>query len=97
MLLEVKRIAIDIGNQLMFEQVNQATRNRLVNSLTTVLASIQANQGIDMFSVIADETNNTPADEEANRINCRVKLVPVRAVEFIALDFIITNSGVMFV
>ena len=35
-------------------------------------------------------------DIEQNRLNGRIVLVPTRAVEFIALDFIVTNAGVSF-
>ena len=32
----------------------------------------------------------------SNRLNGKIIVVPTRAVEFIAVDFIITNSGVVF-
>ena len=43
-----------------------------------------------------DSSNNSPIDAEQNRLNGRIVIVPTRAVEFIAIDFIITNSGVSF-
>jgi len=43
-----------------------------------------------------DDTNNTPEDVDNNRLNGKIIVVPTRAVEFIAMDFIITNSGVEF-
>jgi hypothetical protein len=43
-----------------------------------------------------DDTNNTQVDVEGNRLNGRIVVVPTRAIEFIAIDFIITNSGVEF-
>ena len=43
-----------------------------------------------------DNTNNSAIDEEQNRLNGTIILVPTRAVEFISIDFIITNSGVTF-
>jgi hypothetical protein len=43
-----------------------------------------------------DDTNNTPEDVNNNRLNGKIIVVPTRAVEFIAMDFIITNSGVEF-
>ena len=43
-----------------------------------------------------DASNNTHLDVEQNRLNGRIVLVPTRAVEFISMDFIITNSGVSF-
>ena len=44
-----------------------------------------------------DETNNSAEDVAASRLNGRIEVVPTRAVEFIAVDFIITPAGVEFV
>ena len=67
-----------------------------MSQVTPLLALIQAQAGVEQFKVIMDETNNTVADVEANKLNGRIVVVPTRAVEFIAVDFIITNSGVSF-
>ena len=96
MLLEVKRIISDIANQLIFEQNTPQTRARFVAQATPQLATIQAQQGIDQFKIVMDSSNNSAEDIEQNRLNGRIVLVPTRAVEFIAIDFIITNSGVSF-
>jgi hypothetical protein len=98
LLLEVKRIVADIANrQLLFEQNTVATRQKFVNSVIPQLALIQAQSGIERFRVVMDETNNTTADADANRVNGRIVIVPTRVIEFIAIDFIITNAGVEFV
>jgi len=96
MLLEVKRIVEGIAEGLLFEQNNQATRNRFINQVTPQLALVQAQQGIDSFKVVMDNTNNTQEDVESNKLNGRIVLVPTRTIEFIAVDFIITNAGVSF-
>ena len=98
LLLEVKRIVSDIANrQLVFEQNTVTTRQKFVNSVVPQLALIQAQSGIERFRVIMDETNNTSADVDANRVNGKIIIVPTRTIEFIAIDFIITNAGVEFV
>jgi hypothetical protein len=43
-----------------------------------------------------DETNNTSEDVDNNRLNGKIVIVPTRAIEFIAIDFVITNAGVEF-
>ena len=96
MLLEVKRIVSDIANRIVFEQNTPSTRGRFVAEVTPALSTIQVQQGIDQFKVVMDTSNNTQLDVEQNRLNGRIVLVPTRAVEFIAMDFIITNSGVSF-
>lgn len=96
MVLEVKRIVGDIANTIVFEQNTPATRSRFVDAVTPQLAIIQSQQGIESFRVIMDASNNTEADVEANKLNGRVVIVPTRTVEFIAIDFVVTNAGVSF-
>jgi hypothetical protein len=97
MLNDVKRQVIDVGNKLIFENMSDSLREEFVNQITPILSTIQLRKGIESFKVICDNTNNTDADKNANKMNCQIILKPTRAVEFIALDFIISNSGATFV
>ena len=96
MLLEVKRIVGDIAITIVFEQNTPATRAKFVDGVTPQLALIQLQQGIESFQVIMDGRNNSESDIESNRLNGRIVIVPTRTVEFIAIDFIVTNAGVSF-
>ena len=96
MLLDVKRRIGGVARRLIFEQNNAATRARFVAEAAQQLTFVQAGQGIEAFKVVCDETNNTAAEVEQNRMRGQITVVPTRAVEFIAVDFIITNSGVSF-
>ena len=96
LMLEIKRQVVGVANNLLFEPNNAQTRARFTNQVIPLLASIQLQAGIESFKVIMDESNNTAADVEANKLNGRIVVVPTRAVEFISIDFIITNSGVSF-
>jgi hypothetical protein len=96
MLLEVKRLVVGVANKLLFEQNTPEIRARFVGMTVPLLALVQAQAGIESFKVVMDDTNNTPQDAEDNKLNGRIVVVPTRAVEFIAVDFIITNSGVIF-
>ena len=97
MLLEVKRLVVNVAERLLFEQNTPAVRARFVGQVSPLLALIQTQQGIESFRVIMDNTNNTVEDVENNRLNGRIVVVPTRAVEFVAIDFILTNAGVEFV
>lgn len=97
MILEVKRVIVEIGNRTIFDQISTQTRTELVKQFTAVLGGVQSKAGIEMFSIICDDTNNTKEDIESNRMNVQIRLVPTRSIEYIAIDFIVTNSGVQFV
>jgi len=96
MLIDVKRRIGGIAQRLVFEQNNAATRARFVAEAVQQLTAVQSGQGIEAFKVVCDETNNTAAEIEQNRMRGQIQVVPTRAVEFIAVDFIVTNSGVTF-
>lgn len=97
LLLEVKRLIIGIANKMVFEQNTPAVRNKFVSDSVLQLGLIQAQAGIEAYQVVMNETNNTQEDVDLNRLNGRIVVVPTRAIEFIAIDFIVTNSGVQFV
>ena len=96
LMLEIKRQVVGVANNLLFEPNNAQTRARFTNNVIPLLALIQLHAGIESFKVVMDETNNSAADVDANRLNGRIVVVPTRAVEFISVDFVITNSGVTF-
>ena len=97
MVLDVQRQVVDVGNRLIFEQITPALRQQFVKNVTPILTNVQSRQGLQQFKVICDETNNTNLDVENNKMNAKILLVPVKAVEFIAIDFVITRAGVQFV
>jgi hypothetical protein len=97
LLLEVKRVVGSTAQNLLFEPNNAQTRARFIAGITPQLALIQSQQGLDSFKVVCDGSNNSDADVEASKLNGKIIIVPTRTVEFIAIDFIVTNSGVQFV
>ena len=92
----MKRQVKEVASVVLFEQNTAETRARFVNLVQPRLALIQAQAGIEKFRVICDDSNNTPQDAEENKLNGKIVLIPTRTIEFIAIDFIITNAGVSF-
>lgn len=97
LMLEIKRIVIDIAQKIVFEQNTPAVRNKFVADTSFQLSLIQAQAGVEAFQVVMNESNNSQEDVDLNRLNGRIVVVPTRVVEYIAIDFIVTNSGVQFV
>lgn len=97
MLLEIKRIVSEIGLSLVFEPNVEATWKIFRKRTNEALAIMKKQAGVEGFKVTMDASNNTQADIENYRMNGRIEVVPTRAAEFVAIDFIITNAGVEFV
>jgi len=96
LMIKIKSDIQRIAQGLLFEQNDARTRGRFIKAASETLQRIRVGQGIEDFRVIMDDTNNTEEDVENNRLNGKIIVVPTRAVEFIAMDFVITNSGVEF-
>ena len=90
-----KEISI-IAATTLFEQNTRETWNNFLGRAEPLLRSVKARLGLDDFKIILDETTTTPDLIDRNIMYAKIFLKPTRAIEFIALDFVITNSGASF-
>jgi hypothetical protein len=94
--IEIIRLIAGIGNNLLFEQLTPAIRDRFTTAVSLQLSTIQQAKGIKSFKVICDDTINTVVDSDNNKLNARIEIQPVESIEHIALDFVITGAGSTF-
>jgi phage tail sheath protein FI len=93
LLIEVRRRVRRIGESLLFEPNREETLSRFSAAVNPVLQRIQQQQGLDRFRIQIDTTTTSQADVENNTIRGKIFLQPTRAVEFVSLDFVVTNQG----
>ena len=93
LLIDVRRQVRNIANRFLFEPNREATLAAFSAAVQPVLQRIQQQQGVDRYKVIIDTTTTTQADVENNTIRGKIFLQPTRSVEFVSLDFVVTNAG----
>ena len=93
LLIEIRREVRTVGNGLLFEPNREETLGRFSAAVNPILQRIQQQQGLDKFKVVIDTTTTTQADIENNTVRGKIFLQPTRTVEFISLDFVVTNAG----
>tara|TARA_Y100000034_G_scaffold84572_1_gene101416 strand:+ start:608 stop:3586 length:2979 start_codon:yes stop_codon:yes gene_type:complete len=96
LMIYVKKEISRMAATILFDQNVQATWDRFLNKVNPFLRSVQARLGLTDFKVILDETTTTPELIDRNILYAKIFLKPARAIEFIALDFVITNTGASF-
>lgn len=96
MLIEVKKYIASATRFLVFEQNTEDTRRRFLNIVNPYLADVQTKQGLYLFKVIMDGSNNTPDMIDRNIMYGQLFLQPTRTAEFILLDFNIQPTGASF-
>ena len=96
LLIFVKKEISRIASGLLFDQNVPATWNRFLGQVNPFLQSVQTRLGLSDFKVILDNTTTTPDLVDRNVMYAKIFLKPARAIEFIAVDFVITNTGASF-
>jgi hypothetical protein len=90
-----KQISV-ISSQILFEQNVQATWDRFKGLVEPFLANVKTNFGITDYKLILDETTTTPDLVDQNVMYAKIMIKPARAIEYIAIDFVITSTGASF-
>ena len=93
LLIEIRRNVRAVANTLLFEPNRQTTLDKFNALVNPILQGIQEKNGLARFKVIIDTTTTTQADVENNTIRGKIFVQPTRTIEFIALDFVVTNAG----
>ena len=93
LLIDIRRKVKAVGNLILFEPNRADTLAKFSAAVTPILTRIQAQQGLDRFKVVIDTTTTTQEDVENNTVRGKIFLQPTRSVEFISLDFVVTNAG----
>ena len=96
LLIFVKKQVSFFASQLLFDQNLPATWNRFTGLVNPFLESVKTRLGLADFKVILDRSTTTPDLVDRNVMYAKIFLKPARAIEFIAVDFVITRSGASF-
>ena len=96
MMIFVKKQISAVANGILFDQNVQVTWNRFIAAADPILRSVQDRLGISEYRLILDRTTTTPDLVDQNIVYAKVYVKPAKAIEYIAIDFVITDSGAAF-
>jgi hypothetical protein len=90
-----KKIGV-VARTILFDNNVQATWNRFKAGANPILSDAKSRFGISEYKLVLDETTTTPDYQDRNIMYAKVFIKPAKAIEFIAIDFNITRSGIEF-
>ena len=93
LLIEIRRSVRGVANGFIFEPNRETTLARFSGAVNPILVRIQQQQGLARFKVQIDTSTTTLADIENNTVRGKIFLQPIRSLEFISLDFVVSNTG----
>jgi hypothetical protein len=101
--INVRRLFLDLEVRTrdtvrfyVFEPNSLFTRTQVKNVLTPIFDLAKNTQGLYDYLIICDERNNTPQVIDENTLVVDIYLKPVRAAEFILVNFYATRTGTNF-
>jgi phage tail sheath protein FI len=94
--LTLERAVQGAVKYFVFEPNTDFTRTRLVNTIAPVFELAKNTQGLFDYLIVCDERNNTPLVIDNNELVVDIYIKPVRAAEFILVNFIATRTGQNF-
>ena len=96
LVLFLKKQISRIASGLLFDQNIKTTWQRFTNQVNPLMESTKSGGGIVDYKVVLDETTTTPDLIDRNTMYAKIFIKPAYAIEFIGIDFVITNSGASF-
>tara|TARA_R100000005_G_C4943537_1_gene167037 strand:- start:182 stop:982 length:801 start_codon:yes stop_codon:yes gene_type:complete len=96
LLIFLKKQVSRLSTQVLFDQNVPATWERFKALVNPFLSSVQSRLGITEYKLILDETTTTPDLIDQNVLYAKIFLKPARAIEFIAIDFVVSSTGASF-
>jgi hypothetical protein len=92
LLLYAKQIISSQARLYLFEPNDDVLATNFIAESNKKLKVIQDNRGLQTFSVKLDNTLNTPESRDRNELYFVIELLPIGAVEFIGLTFVVNKS-----
>lgn len=93
LLIEIRRQVREIADTIIFEPNRDATLAKFSALVTPKLQRIQALAGLQRFRVIIDSSTTTQADVQNNTIRGKIFVQPTKTIEYVSLDFVVTNNA----
>jgi phage tail sheath protein FI len=94
--LSLERAVQNTVKYFVFEPNTDFTRTRLKNTITPIFDLAKNTQGLYDYLIVCDTRNNTPDVIDANELVVDIYIKPVKAAEFILVNFIATRTGQNF-
>ena len=93
LLLQARKLISAVSIRLLFEQNDEVVRNQFLSLVNPILDNIRKERGLTDFRVVLDDT---PESIDRNELNGRIFVKPTRSLEYISIEFNITNTGASF-
>lgn len=91
-LISLTKRLLKVGRQFVFKPNDAITWNSIINTISPYLAELKSKRDIRKFTIICDESVNTPARVDRGELWCRIIVTPTKAAEEVNFELNFTNQ-----
>lgn len=93
LLIAIRREVRKVGNQFLFEPAREETLKSFNAAVQPIMQRYQAAGGVSKYKVAIDTSTTSQADLDNKTIRGKVFLIPTTSLEFLSIDFIVSNRN----
>jgi len=93
LLLQARKLISAVSLRLIFEQNDAVVRAQFLKLVNPILDNIRAQRGLYDFKI---EVSDDPEDFDRNTLHGIIYIKPTKALEYVQVDFVVTNTGASF-
>ena len=90
-MLYLEKQVVRLGRHYLYEGNTEYLRQNFVDAITVVFDDAVDGGGIKEYAIKCDDDNNTPETIDRNELHVRIAVKPVKTLEFLVVNFIVTN------
>ncbi len=91
LMIAIRRDIRKVAARFIFEPAREATLTAFNQAVQPILQRYQAAGGVEKYKISIDTSTTTQADLDNKTIKGKIFVVPTTAIEFVSLDFVVSN------
>lgn len=92
LLLEIRRRIRGVALRFIFENQRDTTINRFVSDASESISEIQNSFGLESYRIQIDASQTTQTDIDNQTIKGKIYIKPLKSIDYLSLDFIVSNN-----
>lgn len=93
LLIDLRRQVREIAQTIIFEPNREATLLKFSQAVRPKFERVQALSGLEQFKIVIDSSTTTQADVENNTIRGKIFIRPTKTIEYVDIDFVVSNQS----
>lgn len=93
LMLDLEKQTVQVARHFLYEGNTSWLRQRFVDQITPIFEDAVTSNGILDYAIKCDEELNTEETIENHELHCKIGIKPVKTVEWIVLDMLISRQN----